>query len=110
MFNSLLNYLCYFIIFLILAWDKIYFIFIKKGNEMTNYYIFQKHEQCTIHNSTSCGCKLDIPQKELMNTIRNRIDIYKICTSYFKIVDNKLTFVNVETKQQFINIKTNMNM
>jgi len=62
----------------------------KKGNDVKNYFILKRHDLCSIHNSNTCGCKLDIPKDEQIEKIQQSIDIYKACSTLYIISQKKL--------------------
>ncbi|OUM63859.1 hypothetical protein PIROE2DRAFT_9528, partial [Piromyces sp. E2] len=73
-----INSICYLSIFIILSWDKVYYIIKRAGNKPTNYFIYKRHEKCLIHNSISCGCKLnDYVRENLLQNIDVGINVYK---------------------------------
>ncbi|KAL6596849.1 hypothetical protein U3516DRAFT_565114 [Neocallimastix sp. 'constans'] len=72
-----INTIAYITLFLLLSWDKIYYIIKKKGNDPTVYFIYKRHELCLTHNSNRCGCKLTISKELLLNNIEQYINIYK---------------------------------
>ena len=97
-FDLFFNSLFYYIIFISFSWDNIYIIIKGKGNDSTNYFIYKKHELCEKHNSTSCSCKLNMTDVELSNSIRNSIIFYKICTTFYEIINGKIIYIDNELK------------
>jgi len=88
-FDLIFNSLCYFCMFICFSWDKIYYVIRKKGNDVKNYFLFKKHDLCNIHNSYTCGCKLNIPKEEQIQQIQQSIDIYKACSTLYIISHKK---------------------
>eukprot|EP00833_Pecoramyces_ruminatium_P015546 jgi/Orpsp1_1/1189578/evm.model.d7180000073013.1 len=83
--DTIFNTICYFTLFLIYSWDKIYYTTIcKNKNESNFYFIYKIHELCQVHNSTSCGCKLNMTKEYVLYNIDNYISIYKICSNFYK--------------------------
>jgi len=76
--------------FICFSWDKIYYVITKRGNDVKNYFLFRRHDLCKIHNSYTCGCKLNIPKDEQIQQIRKSIDIYKACSTLYIISHKKL--------------------
>ncbi|ORX49040.1 hypothetical protein BCR36DRAFT_413035 [Piromyces finnis] len=76
-----LNTICYFSIFITFSWDKIYYILKKQGNDSTHYFIFERHEFCSKHNSNICGCKINLSKENICNNIDNYIILYKMCST-----------------------------
>jgi len=87
------------------SWDKIFYIYKKAGNNPCNYFILQRHESCLIHNSTTCGCKLNIPDNEKFIVFNKRIEIYNICSTFIEIVNKKITYVKAMYKIQLLEMK-----
>jgi len=71
--------------FICFSWDKIFYVITKRGNDVKKYFLFKRHDLCNIHNSYTCGCKLDIPMDEQIHIIRQSIDIYKVCSTLYMI-------------------------
>jgi len=68
----------YYIIFILLSRDKVYYIRIKTGNDQRNYYyIYKRHELCIVHNSNYCGCRLNIPEKNFKKITEKYVNLYK---------------------------------
>ncbi|ORX64425.1 hypothetical protein BCR32DRAFT_273116 [Anaeromyces robustus] len=80
-FEVLLNTICYLTVFILFSWDKVYYILKNQGDDPTIYFIYEKHELCTIHQSTSCGCKLNISKDILLVKITQSINYYTLCSS-----------------------------
>jgi len=79
--------------------DIIYYVLIKKdGSNPINYFIYRKHEHCKVHNSTSCGCKLNMSKEVYISYIKKTIDLYIICSTFFERIDNKYVYVSTKTK------------
>jgi len=76
--------------FICFSWDKIYYVITKRGNDVKKYYLFRRHDLCNIHNSNSCGCKLDISMDEQIEKIQQSIDIYKACSTLYILSHKKL--------------------
>jgi len=70
---------------------------------VTSYFIFKKHSKCLKHNSTVCGCLLNMTKEELNLSIRNSINLYIVCSSYFKISDKKVVYIGTATKIKYLN-------
>lgn len=71
--------MCYFIIFILFSWDKIFYIFKKDGNNSNNYFIYKRHELCSKHNSNSCGCRYNISKENLNIYSDKYIRLYNEC-------------------------------
>ncbi|ORX63531.1 hypothetical protein BCR32DRAFT_273406 [Anaeromyces robustus] len=83
--NTFFNSLCFIVTFVLLSWNKIYYICKKQGDDSTLYFIYKNHDLCSIHNSTYCGCKLkNMSKDELLINIDKYIEIYKICSDFFE--------------------------
>ncbi|ORX43920.1 hypothetical protein BCR36DRAFT_399767 [Piromyces finnis] len=104
-FDTLTNIICYFLVFIIFSWDKIYYVFKKEANDPSKYFILKVHIPCRKHNSTCCGCGLSIQRQEFLQLIRKSIDFYRIYSSFFEIIDRKLIFVNVGSKISLLDQK-----
>lgn len=77
---------------------------IKKDDHPKNYFILKRHSKCTIHNSNICSCKLNITEKEFQDEIRKSINFYKICSTFYEIINGKLVYISVKTKIDIINL------
>ncbi|ORX51107.1 hypothetical protein BCR36DRAFT_326179 [Piromyces finnis] len=77
-YDIALNTICYISIFVFLSWDKIFFITKKEGYNPITYFIYIRHEKCLVHDSTSCGCKLNENARDnLLQNIEKSVNIYK---------------------------------
>ncbi|ORX64116.1 hypothetical protein BCR32DRAFT_273221 [Anaeromyces robustus] len=85
--NIILNSICYLSLFIYLSWDKIYYILKQDADDCTHYFVYKRHERCTIHNSKVCGCKLNISQINLKQSCQNYIDIYNLCSNINKRIN-----------------------
>jgi len=97
-----LNSLCYLILYIIFLWDKIYFTIKNEGNNELKYFICRRHEKCPIHRSTTCECNLEISKEELMINSKRLINLYKISTKVFVIINNHIVHVDSNVKLKFI--------
>ncbi|OUM57794.1 hypothetical protein PIROE2DRAFT_17107 [Piromyces sp. E2] len=101
--ETLLNSIGYFIILITFSWDKVYYILKKQGNEAYTYFVFKRHEQCHIHKSTCCGCRLNMTREHFQTLIRKSIDFYRICTQFFEITDQgKLMYIGTQSKIKYL--------
>ena len=89
-------------IFIIFSFNNIYNIVKGEGDNPVKYFIYKRHEECTIHNSTSCGCKLYLTQEEFSTNIRRSLDFYRICSTILEIVDGKIKYINFNSKIEFV--------
>ncbi|OUM62446.1 hypothetical protein PIROE2DRAFT_11296 [Piromyces sp. E2] len=87
-------------VFIIFSWDKIYYIIKKEGNNPMIYFVYKRHEECLVHRSTFCGCKLTMKKEEIEACIFNYIDIYNTCSTLFEIVDGKIRFKKLRKIQK----------
>jgi len=79
------------------------FILKKYDNNIDkNYFIYKRHIKCKIHNSDTCECTLNVTKEELKRNIRNSLDFYKICTSFFMVDNKKLYYINIKNKVDII--------
>jgi len=76
--------------FITSSWDIVYYIITKRGDHKNEYFIYQQHDLCNLHNSHSCGCKLDISREELINNIEQSIELYKLCSTLYIISNNRI--------------------
>ncbi|ORX81129.1 hypothetical protein BCR32DRAFT_293444 [Anaeromyces robustus] len=104
--NLTFNSFCYFLIFIQLSWDNIYYI-IKNQDIPWKYFIFRTHEECLVHHSFSCGCKLEMKKKEFETNIHTSINSYKIYSKYFEKRNGKIKFIDTDTKIKYLNIQAN---
>lgn len=101
------NSLCYFAICIIFYGNILYYIINKNEGESFKYFILLRHEKCAKHNSTTCGCPLTTNIYNLLYKKRKSIDCYSICSSFFEFLGYKLTFINLDTKFEFLNYYQN---
>lgn len=80
--NIIFNTICYLTMFILLSWDKIYYIMKKEGNNSTIYFIYIKHDICEIHHSHCCGCKLNLTKENIKVNTDNYINIYNFCSKF----------------------------
>jgi len=69
---------------------------------MSKYFIAIRHENCSVHNSTICTCKLNIGEEELMTLNRQSLDFYKLCNTVFEIVNGRITYLSVQSKIEIL--------
>ncbi|ORX37497.1 hypothetical protein BCR36DRAFT_313656, partial [Piromyces finnis] len=101
--ETILNSIGYFIIFITFSWDKVYYILNRQGNEAYTYFIFQQHEQCLIHKSKCCGCKLNMTNEHFKSLIRKSIDFYRVCTRFYEITDRgNIMYINIRSKVKYL--------
>lgn len=95
--------------FIFFSWDKIYYIFKKKGNDPTLYFIYSRKEKCFVHNSFTCGCKLKSKKENLKPIIEKYIKFYKFCSTVFIIEKGKIKYIKLQSKVNIImeELKTN---
>ncbi|ORX42813.1 hypothetical protein BCR36DRAFT_242089, partial [Piromyces finnis] len=101
-FNTSLNSIGYLAMLIMFSWNTLYII-IKRKNCPQEYFIFKRHEKCMIHQSFSCPCTLNISIETFYKNIRKSIDFYKISSSFFEIVNNKLLYINISSKIKLVN-------
>jgi len=78
--DFLLNTICYLFIYITYAWNIMFTIHKKQGNDSTCYFIFKRHEFCSVHDSNYCGCKINMTKDELKTNNDNYILFYKLCS------------------------------
>ncbi|OUM63850.1 hypothetical protein PIROE2DRAFT_9519 [Piromyces sp. E2] len=71
-----LNVICYFSVYILYTYDKVYYIIKKKGDETNTYFIYKRHQHCTIHNSYTCGCKLNETKENIRFNTEKYIFLY----------------------------------
>jgi len=103
-FESILNSICYVIMFLLFSWDKIYYILINEGNNPNKYFIYNEYEKCTIHNSITCGCKLETKKQDNSAFILKYINFYKFCSTIFEFKDGRFRLINKNSKISVITL------
>ncbi|ORY28851.1 hypothetical protein LY90DRAFT_674031 [Neocallimastix californiae] len=106
-FECSLNMLCYFIIFIIFSWDKIYYVFKKDCDNPNVYFIYKRHELCGLHNSDCCGCKLNISKEDYLSITQRYFDFYTVCSSIFMISEGKIRFIRIKSKTEVFGDKKN---
>ncbi|ORX56013.1 hypothetical protein BCR36DRAFT_175699 [Piromyces finnis] len=101
-FETLLNTICYIIVFLFFSWDKLYYI-IKKEKKIENYFIYKNYEMCSLHKSLTCGCQLEKKNNNVIPVIEKYIDFYKFCSAIVEKKNGKTRLVRVESKISIFN-------
>ncbi|ORX56016.1 hypothetical protein BCR36DRAFT_467070, partial [Piromyces finnis] len=103
-FKASLNSLCYFILFLLFSWDKVYYILKNKGNDAKNYFIFNSRDKCVIHNSYTCECKNNSKESIDINIISKYIYIYKLSSRIIYLHKGNVKFDKYKSKMTLISI------
>lgn len=79
------------------TWDKIFYIFKKKGNNPKYYFYSIKLEKCLIHNSYICDC---IKTKSEYDNILKYIELYKYCSKIIIYNNGNIVYIKKENKNQ----------
>jgi len=58
------------------------------------YFICFRHEKCQLHNSSTCGCKINLTKENIEQQSKRYIALYKTCSSTFFQPLNDLTIQN----------------
>jgi len=101
-FDVTLNSICYFILYLSLIWDKLYYIIKKEGDNSFNYFLLYHHDYCPTHASTTCGCKMNMSKDDLLFNIQSSTYFYKVCSSFFTIIGGRLKFLQSKSKLDIV--------
>jgi len=103
-FENILNSMCYLTLFIGLSWDKVYYIYKKKGNDPKIYFkISKRYKKCFVHKTYNCGCTLEEDNDNLESDIEKYIFFYKFCSLLFVKEGGKIQYVNMESKINVIN-------
>jgi len=73
--------------YILLTYDKIYYVIKKRGDDPNTYFIYKKHQLCTTHNSNTCGCKLNETKDSIKYNIEKYIYLYN--SSNISLLFNK---------------------
>jgi len=90
--------------FIFFSWDKIYYILINEGNNPNKYFIYNEYEKCTIHNSVTCGCKLEPKKQDNSVIILKYINFYKFCSTLFEFKGGQFRHINKNYKLSAISL------
>ncbi|ORX47898.1 hypothetical protein BCR36DRAFT_405219 [Piromyces finnis] len=96
-FNYVFNSICYVFIFIMLSWDKLYYIIKSDGNNVYNYFNSTQYEQCFVHKSFTCNCKKKTIDGEI-ETMKNYIEFYNYCSNIIVISDGHIHYINKKRK------------
>ncbi|ORY72859.1 hypothetical protein LY90DRAFT_636981, partial [Neocallimastix californiae] len=90
-FSITTNSICYFIIFILFIWDKVYYILRHQDNNCHNYFLAVKLEKCFIHNSFNCKCnKKQVEEND--ENIKQYIQFYKYNTQIFTFSNGRIIY------------------
>lgn len=107
-FEYILNSICYSAFFILLSWDKVYYIIKKESNNPNKYFLIEKYEKCSIHNSLTCGCQLNRIDKDNTVSIKKYINFYKLCTSVIEFQEGSIRIIKESFKLSIMSINDNM--
>ncbi|ORX79566.1 hypothetical protein BCR32DRAFT_269397 [Anaeromyces robustus] len=97
-FNTTMNGICYFIIYILYTWDKVYYIIKGKGNDPEKYfYSVKRHEECVYHKSCYCNCTNTTINYDI---VIKYINFYKYCSKIIDYSNGKLRYIKMENKNQ----------
>jgi len=102
-FDTSLNSIGFFVLFLCYSWDKVYYIVKKAGNDPRVYFKLKKYKKCFKHNTFTCGCKLDQDNENLLPAMEKYILFYQFCSVIFTKVDGKVKYINMKSKTNIVN-------
>jgi len=70
----------------------------KEGNDSTKYFKITVYKKCLMHNSFTCGCRLEVSNENNQKIIEKYIKFYKYCSLMIVYRDGKLKYVNSKSK------------
>ncbi|OUM59930.1 hypothetical protein PIROE2DRAFT_63457 [Piromyces sp. E2] len=108
-FDTSLNLLGYFVLFLCCSWDKIYYVMKNTGNDPRVYFKLKKYKKCFKHNTYTCGCKLDQDEENPVPAMKKYIIFYKFCSEIFEVTNGKIKYISMNSKTNVVNEQNNNN-
>jgi len=97
-FEATLNTIDYLVIFILFSWDKVYFIVKKEGDNPNKYFKITVYKKCLVHNSLTCGCRLEVSDEDNKEIIKKFIKFYKYCSLMIVYKDGKVKYVDSKSK------------
>ncbi|ORX67007.1 hypothetical protein BCR32DRAFT_250453 [Anaeromyces robustus] len=96
-FNSIMNGICYLLILILFIWDKVYYILIKHGNNINDFFIGEKTDMCFLHKSYTCEC-IKNKSKESQEVLKKYIEFYKYCCQVIIVKNGRLQYISKSNK------------
>lgn len=79
------------------SWDKIYYIYVNKGDNYNCYFCSTIQKKCSLHNSNFCGC---IKTESNIDIIEKYINFYKYSSKVIIFSNGKFRYIKKKNKNQ----------
>jgi len=92
MFEIITNMICYFILFILFSFDKVFYIARNEGNNPDNYFIFKRREYNSNFLIKVYKDEFEVKTKNEY-IILKYIYLYRFCSKFFTINKKKINSI-----------------